>query len=69
MIEGVGVAWNNIFVKQQMLMMHDMSKLNEERVNRIRMGLPDYTQEEIQEKLLARQPQQGGFFGGLLSRG
>lgn len=63
-IEGVGGAYNNFMVRQQMLMMHEMSKINEERVKRMSMGLPDFTQEELQEKLMAKQEQKSGMFGG-----
>ena len=64
-IEGVGMAYNSYAVKAQMLMMHEMSKINEERVKRMSMGLPDYTQEELHEKLMASQENQqsSGFFG------
>ena len=63
-IEGVGGAYNNFMVKQQMLMMHEASKLNEERVRRMSQGLPDYTQEELQEKIMASTQGKSGFFGG-----
>ena len=59
------MAYNSYAVKAQMLMMHEMSKINEERVKRMSMGLPDYTQEELHEKLMASQENQqsSGFFG------
>lgn len=71
-IEGVGVAYNNIMVKQQMMMMHEVTKINEERMKRMSRGLPDYTQDQLQELLMKRheeKQQEGGFFGGLFNRG
>ncbi|OMJ78058.1 hypothetical protein SteCoe_22214 [Stentor coeruleus] len=70
-IEGVGVAYNNFMVKQQMLMMHEVSKINEERMKRMSIGLPDYSQEELQGKLMekAQEQQNSGFFGSLFNRG
>lgn len=66
-IEGVGIVYNHIAVRQQMLMMHDMSKLNEERMRRMSMGLPDYTPEELQEKYLSKQ--HPGIFSGIFNKG
>ena len=62
-IEGVGVAYNSYAVKVQIQMMHEMSKINEERVRRMSMGLPDFSHEELQNMLMEKQQEKAGFFG------
>ena len=69
-IEGVGIGYNNFMVKQQLLMMHEVSKINEERMKRMSQGLPDYSVDTLQEMLMQRhQEKQTGFFSSLLNRG
>ena len=69
-IEGVGIGYNNFMVKQQLLMMHEVSKINEERMKRMSQGLPDYSPDALQDMLMQRhQEKQTGFFSSLLNRG
>ncbi|CAG9323922.1 unnamed protein product [Blepharisma stoltei] len=66
-IEGVNLAYTSMMVKQGMLMMQEMQKMQVERQKRIMKGLPDFTPEEIEEKM--RQTQSKGGLSAMFSRG
>lgn len=59
-IEGVNVGYSNLMLKQQMLMMQEVSKLQDERMQRQMQGLPDFTREEIEARM--QQKEEPGFF-------
>jgi import inner membrane translocase subunit TIM17 len=66
-IEGVNAGYTNIMVRQQMLMMQEVSKLQEERMQRQMQGLPDFTREEIEARMVAKNESEPGFFKRLFT--
>ncbi|CAG9317847.1 unnamed protein product [Blepharisma stoltei] len=64
-IEGVNTGYTSLMIRQQMLMINEMTKLQEEKRKRIMQGLPDFTPEEINERYEASQ-KKASFFGRAL---
>jgi len=59
-IEGVNAGYTNLMLRQQMLMMQEVNKLQDERMQRQMQGLPDFTREEIEARMQPKQ--EPGFF-------
>lgn len=68
-IEGVGVAQTYYVARQQLQMMHEMQKLQEEQMNRKMQGLPELTQEEIMAVLQGKEEKKQGFISGMFNKG
>jgi import inner membrane translocase subunit TIM17 len=66
-IEGVNVAYTSMMLRQQALMMQEVSKLQEERMKRQMHGLPDFTPEEINERMSKLEQKAPGLFSSLFS--
>ena len=67
-IEGVNVGYTNMMIRQQMLMVQEMTKLQEERIQRQMKGLPDFTPEEINERMQPKPEKKPGFFSGMFKK-
>jgi hypothetical protein len=56
-----------MMLRQQALMMQEVSKLQEERMKRQMHGLPDFTPEEINERMSKLEQKAPGLFSSLFS--
>ena len=67
-IEGVNVGYTSIMMREQMKMMHEVHKLQEERMRRQMRGLPDFTPEELEQRMQAQTEKRPGVFASLFKK-